>query len=291
MSDGIAYQNKDIEFKILSESYKERSFEAYGLKLPRIKEVLPTNLPIVYANEMRMDNLFLLEDDTYALVDYESVNTVKNRIKYMHYISRVTQRIYNEIGKTPFIRMIVIYTGDVEKADNVFQVGCMTLQMEQVFVSNLPAEKIYQTVRYKLERRERLKEQELMQLIILPLAEKGPEDKQKRIEQVIDLVKRIEDEQEQKLVFSGLLVITDKFIGRADAEKIRREITMTKVGRLIFEDGLAEGRKEGREEGGKEERIIAVVNMIKLDIPEDKILTMYSEEELKAAKEAMKQKA
>lgn len=291
MSDGIAYQNKDIEFKILSESYKERSFEAYGLKLPRIKEVLPTNLPAVYTNEMCMDNLFLLEDDTYALVDYESVNTVKNRIKYMHYMSRVTQRIYNEIGKTPFIRMIVIYTGDVEKADNVFQVGCMTLQMEQVFVSHLPAEKIYQTVRYKLECRERLTEQELMQLIILPLAEKGPEDKQKRIKQVIDLVKRIEDEQEQKLVFSGLLVITDKFIGRADAEKIRREITMTKVGRLIFEDGLAEGRKEGREEGGKEERIIAVVNMIKLDIPEDKILTMYSEEELKAAKEAMKQKA
>ena len=74
---------------------------------------------------------------------------------------------------------------------------------------------------------------------------------------------------------------------------------MTKVGRLIFEDGLMEGReegrkegrREGREEGEKKQRVIAVVNMIRLDIPENKILTMYSEEDLKAAKEAIKQKA
>ena len=187
--------------------------------------------------------------------------------------------------------MIVIYTGDVEEAADQFQVGCMTLQMEQVFVSHLPAEEIYQRVSHKLSCGERLTEQELMQLIILPLAERGLEKKQKRIEQVIGLVKQIGDEQEQRLVFSGLLVITDKFISRADAEEIRREITMTKVGRLIFEDGLMEGRKEGREEGEKKQRVIAVANMIKLDIPEKKILTMYSEEDLKAAKEAIKQKA
>lgn len=283
MSEGIAYQNKDIEFKILSEAYRERSFEAYGLKLPRIKEVLPTNLPAVSADEMRMDNLFLLEDDTYAIVDYESVDAVRNRIKYMNYISRVTQRLYKENRRTPVIKMIVIYTGDVERADDVFQVGCMTLCIEQVFVRHLLAEEIYQTVKDKLKRGGKLTEQELMQLIILPLAEKGFKNKQTRIRQVIDLVKQIKDEQEQKLVFSGILVITDKFIDRADAERIRREITMTKVGRLIFEDGLTEGRKE--------ERIIAVVNMMRLDIPEDKILAMYSKEELKAAKEAMRQKA
>ena len=48
----------------LSETYKNRSFEAYGLNLPRIKAVLPTNLPAVSVNEKRIDNLFLLEDDT-----------------------------------------------------------------------------------------------------------------------------------------------------------------------------------------------------------------------------------
>ena len=45
VSDGIKYQNKDVLFKVLSQNYESKSFEALGLKLPKIKKVLPTNLP------------------------------------------------------------------------------------------------------------------------------------------------------------------------------------------------------------------------------------------------------
>ena len=74
LSEGIVYQNKDVEFKMISETFKEKSFAAYGLDLPKIKEVLPTNLPVVFANEMRIDNVFLLEDDSVAIVDCYSAN-------------------------------------------------------------------------------------------------------------------------------------------------------------------------------------------------------------------------
>lgn len=50
---------------------------------------------------------------------------------------------------------------------------------------------------------------------------------------------------------------------------------MTKVGQMIFEDGA------------KKERLIAVANMLKLNIEEKQILGMYSKEEHKEAKEAM----
>lgn len=278
MSEGIAYQNKDIEFKVLSEVFKEKSFAAYGLDLPKIKEVLPTNLPMVSVNELRMDNLFLLEDGTYALVDYESANNVKNRIKYMNYIARITKRLYEEHGDIPEIRMIVIYTGDVAAAKPSLDVGCMVLSMEQVFVGDIPAEEIYNTVKRKLGNGDKLTEQELMQLIILPLAERGKDAKQRGVERVINLAKHIENEQEQKFVFAGLLVISDKFIGKAEAEAIRREISMTKVGRMIFEDGA------------KKERIIAVVNMLGFDIPEDRILEKYSESDLEEAKKTLEEK-
>ena len=68
MSDGIVYQNKDILFKILGQTYKEKNFAAYGIDLPKIA-----------ANEKSIDNLFLLENGTYAIVDYESV--YKKRIR------------------------------------------------------------------------------------------------------------------------------------------------------------------------------------------------------------------
>ena len=44
-----------------------------------------------------------------------------------------------------------------------------------------------------------------MQLIILPLAKKGRESKQKMIEQVVELAKQIENENIQAFVITGIL--------------------------------------------------------------------------------------
>ncbi len=70
---------------------------------------------------------------------------------------------------------------------------------------------------------------------------------------------------------------------------------MTKVGQMIWEEGWKKGWEEGWEEGWKkgweevkkEERITAIVNMLEFDIPEQKILENYTEEELNAAKKSI----
>ena len=66
----IAYQNKDIFSKLIGERMKGKSFAAYGLDMPKIVSVEPTNLPDIEANELRIDNIFGLEDGTFAIVDY-----------------------------------------------------------------------------------------------------------------------------------------------------------------------------------------------------------------------------
>ena len=236
MSEGIAYQNKDIEFKLMSETYKEKSFGAYGLKLPKIKEVLPTNLPAVSANEMRIDNVFLLEDDTVAIVDYESEDKASNRVKYINYIGRIMHRYDSQNKVIPKLRMIVIYTGDVEHAEDTWEIPCLTLKMEQVFIHSLPDAEIYQSIKKKLENNETLSDKELMQLIILPLAKKGKEEKQRMIEQVVDLAKQIDDENTQAFVITGILVSSDKFIDRDYAKVVRRYLSMTKVFQILEEE-------------------------------------------------------
>ena len=262
MPEGIAYQNKDIEFKLMSETYKEKSFEAYGLKLPKIKEVLPTNLPAVSANEMRIDNLFLLEDDTVAIVDYESEDKTSNRVKYINYIGRIMQRYDSQGIRIPELRMIVIYTGDVETAKDTWEIPCLTLKMEQVFIHSLPDAEIYQSVKKKLENNEILSEKELMQLIILPLAKKGKEAKQKMIEQVVDLAKQIEDENTQAFVITGILVSSDKFIDRDYAKSVRRYLSMTKVFQILEEE-KQEAINLAEKEGQRKSQLQIAENLIK----------------------------
>ena len=262
MPEGIAYQNKDIEFKLMSETYKEKSFDAYGLKLPKIKEVLPTNLPAVSANEMRIDNLFLLEDDTVAIVDYESEDKTSNRVKYINYIGRIMQRYDSQGIRIPELRMIVIYTGDVETAKDTWEIPCLTLKMEQVFIHSLPDAEIYQSVKKKLENNETLSEKELMQLIIFPLAKKGKEAKQKMIEQVVDLAKQIEDENTQAFVITGILVSSDKFIDRDYAKSVRRYLSMTKVFQILEEE-KQEAINIAEKEGQRKSQLQIAENLIK----------------------------
>lgn len=114
----IAYQNKDITSKILGENLKHKSFAVYGINVPRICQVLPTNLPAIEANELRLDNLFLLEDGSLALVDYESDYDQADKVKYLNYITRTVKRCFEEgstrAAEVPKIRMIVIYTADIK---------------------------------------------------------------------------------------------------------------------------------------------------------------------------------
>lgn len=246
MSEGIANQNKDILFKILGQTYKEKSFAAYGIDLPPIKELLPTSLPKISANEKDIDNLFLLEDGTYAIVDYESEFKKLNKIKYLNYIARVMEKYYKE-DETFNLRLIVIYTGDVKSAEPVYETSCFTLRMEQAFLSHIDGETAFESISQKLRSNTPLEDDDLMKLVILPLTMPGIEGKQKMLEKVVDLAEQVTDSRQQIFILSGVIVASDKFINREYLEQIRRRINMTQLGQLYEKEKIEYANKKNRE--------------------------------------------
>lgn len=246
MSEGIAYQNKDILFKILGQTYKEKSFAAYGIDLPPIRELLPTNLPKISANTKDIDNLFLLEDGTYAIVDYEAEFKKLNKIKYLNYITRVMEKYYKE-DENFDLRLIVIYTGDVKSAEPTFETKCLTLRTEQAFLSHIDGEAAYNTIRQKIHSGEVLEDDDLMKLVILPLTVPGPEGKQKMLEKVVELAEQITDEEQRIFTLSGVIVASDKFIKREYLEQIRRRINMTQLGQLYEKEKIEYGNQKTQE--------------------------------------------
>lgn len=109
-----------------------------------------------------------------------------------------------------------------------------------------------------MENQETLSDKELMQLIILPLAKKGRESKQKMIEQVVELAKQIENENIQAFVITGILVSSDKFIDRAYAKTVRRYLSMTKVFQILEEE-----KQEAINLARQNEKIAIAENLMK----------------------------
>ena len=237
MSEGIVYQNKDILFKILGQTYKEKSFAAYGIDLPRIQALLPTDLPKISANEKSVDNLFLLEDGTYAIVDYESVYKRINKIKYLNYIARVMEKYYIEDDSFN-LRLIVIYTGDVDQAEPDLKTACFTLHAEQAFLAHIDGRAAFQEIQEKLRAGKPLDNDDLMKLVILPLTVPGTEGKQKMLETVVELAEQLRDEEQRIFILSGVVVASDKFIEKEYMEQVRRKINMTQIGQMYEEEKI-----------------------------------------------------
>ncbi len=235
--EGIAYQNKDILFKILGQTYKEMSFAAYGIDLPSIRALLPTDLPKISANEKSVDNLFLLEDGTYAIVDYESVYKRINKIKYLNYIARIMEKYYKE-DENFNLRLIVIYTGDVDQAEPDLKTACFTLHAEQAFLAHIDGRAAFQEIQEKLQAGKPLDNDDLMRLVILPLTVHGTEGKQKMLETVVELAEQLWDEEQRIFILSGVVVASDKFIEKEYMEQVRRKINMTQIGQMYEEEKI-----------------------------------------------------
>lgn len=232
----ISYQNKDIASKIFGEGLKEKSFAVYGISVPKIVEVLPTNLPAIEANELRMDNLFRLEDGSYALVDYESEYAPEDKLKYLGYIVRTAKKLYASGIHYPHIRMIVIYTSNVKQAESKLNLGCLQFQTEVGYLAHIPTKQTWEKLYQKISDGNKLTDEELMLLIILPLTADQKTEQKELIRDVIQLTCNIEDDSQQIFALSGILTFSDKIIDKDYAENIRRWIQMTQVGRLFQQE-------------------------------------------------------
>lgn len=257
MSD-IAYQNKDIALKYFGGALKNKNLTVYGLPHIRIKDTRPTNLPAIEVNELRMDNLFILEDSSFALIDYESTFGIHDIVKYVNYIARILKRfVRQEDGRNsergrkrlPVIHLIIIFSADISDIDpNILDVGCMQLKIEPVYLLRMETEKVYSKIQYKVENRETLNDDEMLEMIVLPLTVKGKEEKRALAEETVRLVQEIQDEEQRMQALAGILTFADKILDKEYAKRIKEVIGMNKVEKLFYDEGVETGIVKGRAE-------------------------------------------
>ena len=238
MPDGIAHNNKDILFKVLSQNYENKSLAVYGLNLPRIKRLLPSSYPSVTATEIHADNPFLLEDGTLLILEYESSTSHDDFLKYAGYVTNALRRLRGEGVEITRVVIAVIYTGDIKAAPNQLDVGALRVQVEQVFLSGFDTAGMLESLKAKIDAGEPLEDDDVLKLIILPLTQPDKSRKQKLIEDSIDLAKSIKDERQQLFAVAGVVTATNKFIDTEYMSNLERWIKMTKIARLFEEEKI-----------------------------------------------------
>ena len=208
----------------------------------KVVDVRPTNIPIVQARELRMDNLFELEDGSVAILDYESVYKKENFTKYGRYIMDVIDRYLRE-EKEPDIHMMVLYTADIEEAKASMERTACRIQVEASYLAGVPSEEWMEDARKRIVEGN-ITDEMLMHLVILPLTYKGEEKKQKAIKDCVDLAKQIPDKEQETFVLAGILSFTDKIISDETKQYIKEVLGMTQVGKMLMDEARQETKKK-----------------------------------------------
>ena len=236
----ISYQNKDIVSKLFGEQMKGKSLSLFGLNTNlKVIDIRPTNIPIVQAKELRMDNLFELEDGSIAILDYESQFKETNFTKYGYYIMNVINRYLNE-GKTPDIHMMVLYTADIETAKTTLERTACRIKIEAAYLTGTPSEQWLIEIKESLAN-QIISDKTLMRLILLPLTYKDEEKKQETIKLCVNLAQKIPDKEQETFALAGILAFTDKIISNSTKKYIEEVLGMTQVGQMLMDKGRKEG--------------------------------------------------
>ena len=94
-----------------------------------------------------------------------------------------------------------------------------------------------------------MEEEELLQLMVLPLTVKGNEQKQKMIEKTVNLTKQMADRNQITRVLAGILTFTDKVIDKEYKDKLKEEMRMTQIAWEFIQEGYEEGYGNGYGKG------------------------------------------
>ena len=112
----------------------------------------------------------------------------------------------------------------------------------------------------KVKNKEHITKQELIALTFTPIMG-GKLTKAEKIIKSIRIVKSSNNEYKYDIE-SMLYAFADKFLSGKDLQKVKEEISMTELGRMLIEDGIEKGIEKGRAEGraeGKTETLIKLL--------------------------------
>ena len=145
---------------------------------------------------------------------------------------------------------------NVRNINPTLDVGCLKLTIEPGYLSKIHMDTVLPPIADKIQRGERLTDQEVMLLVILPLTKQKKSAQRAALKEIVELAKQIADEDQQLFAISGALTFADKIVDSKYANQVKEWIMMTKVARLFEEEKMEAVRRVEMEKNAALEKPI-----------------------------------
>ena len=225
--------SKDIINKYTSALFKDMTLEFFGVKAAKIKELISGELPVVEVSVLRTDCIFLLEDDTYQHLEFETAYNKDNLVRFAKYDLYLYERDKREINTT------VIYSAEVKTADRSIKIGSLEYTPNVVMMRDYDGGAIFAELEAKLKNGEDLTDKDILNLIFMPLM-RNSAPKLELVEKSIKLANTISDQSKRDGCIASTVHFADRYLNDDDRKHVLEGLKMTRIAELLLEEKAIE---------------------------------------------------
>ena len=247
-------KHEDLIMKKAMDVFAEEGLKFFGIN-QKVKDSSSTEIVVLEALNLHMDYTFLMEDDTYIHFEFQTTNKGKKDLRRF----RAYEALLS-LQKEKDVTTYVVYSNNIKKAMSSLETGISKFNVKSIFMCEKNGDLIFEELEKKINNKEKLTKQELILLAFTPIMG-GKLTKVEKIIKSIRIVKSSDSEYKYDIE-SMLYAFADKFLKGKDLQRVKEEISMTELGRMLIEDGRTEGRIEGRTEGRTEGKIETLIKLL-----------------------------
>lgn len=236
-------KHEDAILKMGFDYFRDTILKILGINYDFVESGI-TELVELTIYSLYMDFTFLTTGGFYIHIEFQTTDSGKKDLRRFRAYESV---LSHKTGKN--VITYVIYSGGIKHAVTKMNCGVNEYQVIPIYLSDKDADTVLKRLEEKKQNGELFTEEDFAMLALTPLMS----SKKERKDVILESLKLSKTEKSitAEKTMAMLYTLADKFLEGKELEEIKEAVAMTRIGQMIFDDGVVRGREEGRVEGQK----------------------------------------
>lgn len=248
------HQQEDAALKTCMQFFADELLPYLGIK-GRVITFAPTELIHLDLKKLFQDFNFIMEDGTWKHFEFQSTNEGLSGLKRFRTYEAMTSYQY----KVP-VETYVLYSGSIQNPMTEFTEGFNTYRIMPIIMQGMEADQLIRELEEKQKSGQALTKTDLVPLTLCPLMG-GKSPLKERIINAYTILRSADtlDAEDLRKIEAVIYAMADKYLDSDDLEQIMEDISMTRLGQMLFAKGAEQNKLENAKNliGLLDEQVIA----------------------------------
>ena len=231
-------QHEDKALKVTAQFFQDEIMPVLNIE-GRVVGILPTEEIHLELKKGFEDFNYLMSDNLIKHFEFQSTNGGKEDLKRFRMYE--AQLSYKH-KKT--VMTYVLFSGTIKNPMTEFTEGLNTYRIQPIIMQDRNADDVIAELQRKVTAGEQITKADLLPLVLSPLMG-GEMSQRERVSVAYNITRSLTslDAEVIRKVEAVIYIMAEKYLDSAEMKQLKEEIKMTRLGKMLYDDGKAEGEK------------------------------------------------